>query len=279
MIDMALEVTLQTPFGKVSKKTALIGGVGLAGVLGIAWYRSRQTPADTSTTDQTSSADIDPATGFPYGSTEDVAALQADQNYAGGYGPIYYGGGGGGGFGPGDQPVGPGSFTSNSQWAQYAEDYLVNQIGLSGADVGNALGKYITGQPLTDTMVSIVNQAIAFADKPPIAGVDGYPPAFKHEAEPPGPSPTGKAKNPVSGLETHPRFTQVDLSWHPSANATSYRVRIRTNSGRLVQEQNPKGTGITIHNLQKNTSYEANVLAEPAASNATVAKRSFKTKR
>jgi hypothetical protein len=273
---VALEGTIETPFGKISKKTALIGGAGLAGIIGIVWYRSKSAP-DTSTSEDAtgqSTADIDPATGFPYGSPEDVAALQADQNYAGGFGPIYYGGGGGGG--DGGQP-GPGSFTTNAQWSQYAEDYLVNTIGLSASDVGNALGKYLTGQALTDAMISIVNQAIAFAGNPPLAGENGYPPAFKHEAS--GPSPGGNAKNPVSGLEAHARYTQVDLSWHPSANATSYRVRIRTPNNKLVKELHSKGTGITVHDLQRNTSYEANVLAEPAASGATVAKRSFKTKK
>lgn len=273
---MALEGNINTPFGHVSKKTAVIGGVGIAGVLGIAWYRSKQASAsstDTSSTD-TSSADIDPATGFPYGSPEDIAALQQMQSYSGGFGPTFdTTGGGDTGAGPG-----PGSFTSNAQWSQYAEDYLVNSVGLPASDVGNALGKYLTAQPLTDAMVSIVTQAIAFADKPPISGPDGFPPSFKHEAGPPGPGP-GNAKNPVSGLEAHARFTQVDLSWKPSDHATSYRVRIRTPNNKLVQEQTTNGTGLTIHNLQRNTSYEANVLAQPEAKNATIAKRSFKTKK
>jgi hypothetical protein len=200
------------------------------------------------------------------------------QGYSGGFGPIFEGGGGGG---DGGGPPGPGGFTSNSQWAQYAEDYLVNQIGLSAADVGNALGKYITAQPVNDQMIAIINQAIAFAGQAPVPGADGYPPAFKHEQGPgPGPGPgPGNAKNPVSGLEVHARFTQADIIWKSSEHATSYRVRIRTPNNRLIQEQKVTGTGITIHNLQRNTTYEANVLAQPEGKNARIAKKTFKTKK
>jgi hypothetical protein len=281
---MALEGTLNTPIGKVPKKGAVIVGVGAVGVLGIVWYRSKQQASQDSSQSSTDNSNIDPATGYPYGSPEDVAAEQQLQGQSGALGPLYdpqyyggYGGGYGGGF-PG--PQGPGSFTSNAQWAQFAEDYLVNTVGESATDVGNALGKYITGQPVTTDQEAFINQAIAFADKPPVPGPDGFPPSIRNAPPPPPPPPPhkgGNAKNPVSGLTVHPRFTQADVSWKASKGATSYRVRLRSwPANKIVQEYNLANTSVTFHNLSKNAQYEINILAEPAASGANVAKKVFR---
>lgn len=175
-----LEGTIHTPMGNVQKKTALIVGVGGGGVLLIAYYRSKKNAASASTSTSTDtsqsatdSSNIDPATGFPYGSPEDVAALQQQQLAGGGFGPVFGGGNPGGG-----QPGTPGTFTTNAEWSQYAEDYLVNTVGLSATDVGLALGKYLTGQPVTSDQVTIINQAIAFAGPVPVPGGNGNPPGF-----------------------------------------------------------------------------------------------------
>jgi hypothetical protein len=270
---MALEGTLNTPLGKVPKKGAVIVGVGGAAVLGIVWYRSKQQAASSTDANATGNSDIDPATGFPYGSPEDQAAQSQIQASSGGYGPLYnYGLGGGGGYNP--TPQGPGSYTSNAQWAQAAEDYLVNTIGEHASDVGNALGKYITGQAVTSDQKAFIEQAIAFAGAVPVPAGDGFPPSIRDVPQPP---PTqGHAQNPVSGLHVTARFTQADVSWKPSKGATSYRVRIRTPSNHIVQEMNTVDTKITLHGLGKNATYEANVLAEPAAAGAHVARASFR---
>ena len=277
-VDMALEGTLNTPIGKVPKKGAVIVGVGGAAVLGIVWYRSKQQAASsTSSTDTSQSGEIDPATGYPYGSPEDQAALSQIQASSGGYGPLYnYGIGGGGGYNP--NPQGPGSYTSNAQWAQAAEDYLVNTVGESASDVGNALGKYITGQAVTTDQKAFIDQAIAFAGNVPVPGPDGFPPSIRDVPQPPPPHPGGgNAQNPVKGLSVSARFTQADVKWSPSKNATGYRVRLRSWPGnKIVQEYNISGTSVTFHNLQKRGQYEINVLATPAANGATVAKKVFR---
>ena len=199
---MALEGTVKTPFGNVSKKTAVIVGGGGLGLLIIVWYRSKKNAgsSSSSSTDTTASTDqsnIDPATGFPYGSPEDVAALQQQQMIGGGFGPVY-GGGNPGGSG---NPPGPGSFTDNGQWAQYAEDYLVNTVGEPAADVGSALGKYLTAQPVDTTAKGYINQAIAFAGYPPVAGPNGNPPGIVDG--PGGPPPGQQVPVPnVVGMET-----------------------------------------------------------------------------
>jgi hypothetical protein len=282
--NMALEGTLNTPIGKVPKKGAVIVGVGGAAVLGIVWYRSKQqaSQAATSSTSSTDSSNIDPATGYPYGSAEDVAAEQQLQGQSGALGPLYdpqyYGGYGGGGYGGGfPGPQGPGTFTSNAAWSQAAEDYLVNTIGESAPDVGNALGKYITAQPVTPDQEAFINQAIAFAGYPPVPGPDGFPPSMKNAPGPPPPPKKGNAQNPVKGLTVHARFTQADVSWKPSKGATSYRIRVRDTHNHIVVEQSISGTGTTVHNLPRQARLEMNVLAEPAASGAKVAKTWFHT--
>src|ERR1700685_2457696 len=73
-------------FGQsVSKKTLMIGGLVGSGVLGSAcWRKSRNSSAAASTTtaaaDTSTDAEIDPATGYPYGSAEDTSALSAQQD-------------------------------------------------------------------------------------------------------------------------------------------------------------------------------------------------------
>lgn len=197
-------------FGKqVSKGTLWIGG-GAAGLLGIALYRYRkqqQAAAATAAANAAAQAPgtglgtsdaIDPATGFPYGSTEDAAAMTAQAGYNSpigglGYSDIGYNYGGGGFYpGSGGGPVG-GGFTSNAQWSQAAEAYLVGQ-GADANTVGNALGKYITGGVINDpTATSIVNQAIAFEGYPPVPGPNGFPPSIQT-----GPTGVGNTPPPTT---------------------------------------------------------------------------------
>jgi hypothetical protein len=180
-----LEGTVKTPFGTASKKTvALIGGGGLL-VVGVVWYRTKKaggSSATSGTSSSTATDNIDPATGYAYGSPEDQAALASQSSgypaYGGGYG---YGGGSGippSQNGQGIAGEGPGGFTSNANWAQYAEEYLANTVGADPIVVGNALGKYITGQAVTAEQAQVIDQAIAFAGYPPVAGPNNHPPAI-----------------------------------------------------------------------------------------------------
>lgn len=181
----------------VKKQTVYLAGGILLVVGGIAYYRSRQsTSAAASTAASTTAANnIDPATGYAYGSQEDQAALAGmagtgssdSASYVGGqiigydqYGnPIYGSGENGGGSGGV-----PGGFTNNAQWAQAAEQYM----GSTGADsIAAALGKYITGQTVTADQTTIIQEAIAAEGYPPVAGTDGYPPSLRTVATAPAP--------------------------------------------------------------------------------------------
>jgi len=66
-------------------------------------------------------------------------------------------------------------FTNNAVWAQYAEQLL----GSDGNDATSAaLGAYLTGGQLTEAQASLVEEAIAVANYPPVPGPNGDPPGM-----------------------------------------------------------------------------------------------------
>lgn len=181
-------------FGKQIPKQTLFIGAGAAGLLGVAMYRYKKQQAATNATAAAAAAAVapgtgagssdgtDPATGFPYGSTEDAAALTSQGQYVD---PSMYGG-----YGAGDLSYAAGGvtytgsvvpaagFSSNAQWSQAAEQYMVGNGGDANA-IGNALGKYLTGNALTPDQQTLVEQAIAFEGYPPVAGTNGFPPSIQ----------------------------------------------------------------------------------------------------
>ena len=168
--------TINVPGMGATKKTTVYvaGGIG-AVIIGVVWYRSRSTASST----PVDTTQVDPATGYPYGSAEDAAALQSQSSY------ISPGGSGTGSSDPyygAQQPTG---YTSNSQWAQAAEDYLGNTVGSDTNTVAAALGKYLTGGNVTEDQRTIIQQAIGFQGYPPVSGPDGYPPSIRVLAAPP----------------------------------------------------------------------------------------------
>lgn len=172
--------TIDTPLGHVSKKTAIIGGGAAAVGLALLYRYEKQKQAAASAGANT---EIDPATGYAYGSAEDAAALAAQGNY------ILPGGGGGGGT-VGSIPSGgtglPQGFGSNAEWVQFVIQYVTDKdvVSDSGAAMSAALGIYITGQVPTSDQTSLIQQAIAIAGYPPISGPNGYPPHIN--TNPPG---------------------------------------------------------------------------------------------
>lgn len=188
----------------MKKNEAIVAGVGAAALLGIVLYRYQKqqqaaqaaaaaaAAAQAPGTGAGTSDEIDPSTGFPYGSAEDASALTTMSGYnspvAGlGYNDTSYLYGGGAYYPGSGYPLSSG-FTSNAQWSQAAEDYLVNTGGGDANTVGNALGKYITGQPVDAAGQAIINQAIAFEGYPPVSGPDGYPPSIRTGTTPPPPA-------------------------------------------------------------------------------------------
>jgi len=163
----ALDGTINTPFGNVQKKTALIVGGGAAVILGIVWWRTNQMNAEET---DIYDAEINPATGYPYGSPEDAAALLAQSQYV----SPPSGGTGGGGYPPGST-----GFTNNAQWTQAVIEYMTTAGLIEDPTLlSAALGAYITGAPVTTAQRSLIEQAIAAQGFPPLSGPNGYPPSI-----------------------------------------------------------------------------------------------------
>lgn len=183
--------TIHVPgFGTQKKTTVFIIGGLVVVVLGVGFYRARQNVAPSG---PGIDSEVNPATGFAYGSAEDAAALSNQTGYIQ---PAY-----GGGTSEADtSSYTAGGFTSNSQWTQAAEDYLSNTVGHDSLSVGSALGHYLTGTPLSADEVSVVQQAIASQGYPPQSGPSGYPPSYRTvSAPPPAQSPKYDVLHPPKG--------------------------------------------------------------------------------
>lgn len=214
---------------KIDKKLAIGIGVASVGIAAVFYYRQKKAQESAPAT----TSDINPQTGYPYGSPEDQAALAAmagstlgvsntGASWVGGstigydqYGnPIY-------GTGPSGQP---GSFVNNAQWAQTAESLM----GSDGADaIAAALGKYLTAAPVTSDQITIIQQAIAVVGYPPIAGPTGFPPSW-HDI--PAPPPTPPPPPPGNG-----GGTSKGWYWHQSGRYYTFDGKKKTHPSGTVK--------------------------------------------
>ena len=166
-----------------SKKLYLIGGAIGVGVVGIIYLRSRNGGGSSSAA--ADSGNIDPSTGFPYGSAQDEAALAAsgtgsEIDPATGYpygspqdnAALAAEGGTGGGFGFGGVPFTPaptggtGAPQTNAEWSEAVEQSLT-AIGYNAQAVAVAVGKYLGKLPLTPEQATIIQVALAEDGNPP----------------------------------------------------------------------------------------------------------------
>lgn len=169
-----------------NRKVALFAIGGLGGLGLVYWYKRKNAAAATAdTTGTTTDPSIDPATGIPYA-----------EEYSGGYGSslggIYDPATGQTYTGAGGPPIVT-QVTSNAQWAQAAEAYLIS-LGYDPVTTSAALGAYLAGIGLTQDQLAIVQAAIGFEGQPP------NPPAPPHVTGP----PTGTGPPPVGGQATVP---------------------------------------------------------------------------
>lgn len=226
---------------KVPKPVLFIGG-GTAGLLLFIWWRKRQAanaaaaaPADASSTD-TSGTSTDQS-GLPAGSGGffyDPATGQYDLTSPYGGGPFNT----------------QATAATNAQWAQAAESQLqgiVNESALSAA-----LGKYLTGQPMTDSQKNLADQAIAVEGYPPVSGPNGYPPAM-HSASPGGSGQGNKHKVKVPnvlGMEyaaAASKLAKADLKARraPGQKVVFFVIHQTPSAGTEVA----KGTTVTLQGV------------------------------
>lgn len=233
------------------KRNYLIAGGVLLALAGIYWVRHRQAAAASADTSTTPAAATDPATGYPTGSPEDIAALQAQaaQSTAASAADGTSGGGGGGG-GLSVPPTASG-YASNGAWAQAAESYLVSSAGADAQTVAKALGAYIAGSTVTQAQKSVIEQAIAFAGYPPISGQGGYPPSIHAEAPSTTPPPPAVPGAPQNLRVLEKSGSNIELGWN-SLGAAAYQYHVYQ-SGKEVGKV--FGTFIGLNGKKPLTSY------------------------
>lgn len=300
-------------FGSQVKKGYVIaGGIVVVVAIGYGYYKNKQdAAAAASTTSTTSTAapgsadtygtsgemmgdsyppdgttgnpsdpySTDPATGMTYG---DEGAFAAGYGALSSYGDTY----GYGGYYAGTA-AGETAYQTNGQWAQAAEDYLVNTVGADTTTVAAAMGKYVTGQVLSADQIDIVEQAIAFVGYPPVNGTDGYPPSIRQSPPTPStpppsttttPPPTGgtttktatvaKPATPT-GVRATPYTTYIDVGWNPVAGATSYTLHATyqetASGGAGVYPGTVHGTSGRVSGLSPGRTYTLHVAAVNSA--------------
>lgn len=215
----ALDGTVKVPLaGEISKKTALMVGLG-GGLLIVVYIRRRNADATSaSASTDPSTADpstIDPATGYVYGTPEDAQALADQSAYS--TGQQYGGGGGPISSGTGGTTVNP--VATNDEWSRQSVTYLVNH-GAKFAEVSSALSKYLAGEAVSAEEKSIILQAIAFEGKPPNAGEAGYPPSIRETT---GSTPRLRLTAPRIRV-THKETKSAVISWDRITHAESYGI-------------------------------------------------------
>jgi hypothetical protein len=222
-----LEGTIHTPVGTVQKKTALMLGAGVAAVTGIIWYRQKKLAESTPTVPE---AEINPATGYPYGSPEDAAALAQQNSYVSP--PANPGGGS-------NVPQSNVGYTSNGQWTQAAIETMTANGSISDpAALSAALGKYITGAYVAADDANtnnLIQQAIATVGYPPISGPSGYPPSIN--------------RTPPSGTPAQQNNVTVVTGLRVSKTAKNSITTTWAYSGQKPDYQVAYVNGVPVHNL------------------------------
>lgn len=226
--------------GKSFPKKYVGLGLGAVAVVGLATVYKRQKAANaasaaTATGDLTASANIDPATGFPYGSAEDAQAL-SDWQVSSGLPSNTFGGGGVGGSGQA-----PGAFVNNAQWAQAAEQ----SIGSTGGDAkATAIGRYLLGQSLGPDQRRAVEQATAAQGAPPVAGPNGFPPAIKDRPTTPDKPPP--KNHPTREVSANGHDTLRDIAAHSGTTTYPQAEKLNPWAHRFTVKTKPIPAGFKV---------------------------------
>lgn len=228
---MASESEVDVPkVGPVKKRTLVIIGGGFAVFLAWRYY------AASSGLEEASEDGGDP--GF-----EDDGTIPAVDGATDWYGA------GGGSTGDGTASEQP-TIRTNAQWSQYARDQLLATDTYSGSLISSALGKYLSGKPLSAKEVEVVQAAIAYA---------GYPPVGTHIVVPGG---DAKVTTAPTGLRvTGKTATTVSLAWNKMDGVDAYRA-YRSGSATNVGTTDGGNTSIVIGGLQPNTAYSFQVAGD-----------------
>jgi hypothetical protein len=222
--------TINVAGHKVSKNEALLLGLVAVGVVIVAVMRKKSANAAAAAAAGSSAgagqftdpagnvcAAPDPSTGYCPGTPEDISAQEQLSASSTDYG-LDSGGSLGGSTGEvanNSVPV----FTDNGAWGQYVEQML----GSDGTDAtAAAIAKYLSGQSVTEAQQTTIEQAIAIANYPPVAGSGGFPPSVNLSASSPAPAPAATqvtVPNVVgmrAAAQALPALTAAGFKYHTS---------------------------------------------------------------
>ncbi len=227
--------------GEVKPVYVLAGGSAVCLIAGVAYFRYKQNAASaaaasSANTNATSQANIDPATGYPYGSVQDEDALAAESygaDYGDDYGD-YYGTTGPYGEeydgylwdpsdGQYDLPVSTpsttatttatGTYASNSAWFQAA---VADPAGTGDANLAAALDNYLAAKPqATTTDYQAVQTTVNYLGPPPTAGYSLIMPtgtSTPHATASNPPAATTSVPAPAPAAFSPPSLTGMTLS-------------------------------------------------------------------
>lgn len=252
---------------------AVYGGIGVAVVGGVLWWRNRSASSGAGSTATTAASGpnlIDPATGIPY-ADETAGSIGGPGGYSGlGYGY------------PTSDITGSSltsgtSFTTNAQWAQAVEAGLTG-LGYDPLAVGSAIGKYLLNQPLTSDQVTIVQTAVAEYGPPPVGtfaiiagGSVPPPPGGGGGGTPPpgGGGGSGRLSAPVGVHLTIDGRTGVRLQWGAVPGAAGYVAQCKQGTDNGPTVSGPFGTTSPVANfgnLRPGTHYTALIWPSSTAS-------------
>jgi large repetitive protein len=293
--------TVKLPvIGTVKTGWAVAGAGIVLGIVGFAYWRHRENSAAAAAASPASAggsstgSGIDPATGYPYGSAQDEAALaaQAGTSSESGIDPetgYPYGSvedeealasledesGAGGGYYDDVLPTttgsattantGPGTFTDNAYWVAYCEQ---NVTGYTPSQIQGALAAAIAGIPLTTTQMSIYQACIAVGGSPPTA-------IKTPTVTTGGGGGTGGSSKPggITGLKATPTKTGATLTWSPVTGATSYDYELNVPG----KGGTTAATDTTIGGLTSGKSYTFRISAKNSAGTGPTSTVKFTT--
>lgn len=220
---------------KTSASTAAAAATGTA---------ATGTSANIGTDPAGNTGQIDPETGYVYGTAEDTAALQQVTGSS----------------------SSSGTYSDNNAWGQAAINYLVG-LGEDATAANSAISAYLGSQTLTPAQQAMVNSAVQALGAPPQPPT---PTSTTTIVAPPG-GATTYATNPPTGLTvTSTSATSIGLKWNAAANATGYTVTVAAD-GAGSQTVTTTSPLATVSGLTPQKTYSISVQGTPADSGAASA--------
>lgn len=244
--------------GKVPTKYAVVGGVAVLGIAGIAWWRfsvnrAAEAELDDAGTVTDFTGDTGDETVYPAYSTD----YAPDQSYDGGAYPYptyttpSYG------LTSTVQTADP---ITNSEWTQRSIEHL-ETIGIESQAASLAVSRYLLKECVTATQGDIVRQAVAALGPPPQGTysiiVCPTTPGQKQDDTPNNPGTPPR----VTGLRATGVFTRhVDIDWSPVPAPAG------TNVGYIIWANGVRKTSQTytqehVWNLKPGKTYRIEVAA------------------